>query len=55
MYYLYEDLPFVYENASPENLATYNKHVEKSTKVACILMANMSPELQKICENYGTF
>lgn len=43
------------DNSSQEDLVAYNKHEDESTKVACIMLATMSPELQKRFKNYGEF
>lgn len=54
-YVLNEDIPFVDDNVYPEDLVAHNKHDEQSTKVVCIMLAIMSPEIQKSFENYGVF
>ena len=41
--------------ATPEEYAAYKKHYDDATKVACIMVATMSPELQRYYEDYWTF
>jgi hypothetical protein len=43
------------EIATPEELATYKKHYVDATKVACIMVATMTPELQKFYEDYWPY
>ncbi|KAJ9551125.1 hypothetical protein OSB04_015170 [Centaurea solstitialis] len=54
-YLLDEDLPILDDEASPEAVAEYEKHDKESRKVACLMLASMSPELQKSFENMGAF
>ena len=54
-YLLDEDLPILNDDASPEAEAEYNKQDTESRKVACLMLASMSPELQKSFENMGAF
>jgi hypothetical protein len=59
----YEDKEYVLDNNLPQlpkdpteaELAAYHKHDEESTKVACLMLATMSSELQKSFENVGAF
>ena len=55
VYLLDEDLPILDDEASPEAVAEYEKHDMESRKVACLMLASMSPELQKSFENMGAF
>ncbi|KAL4567872.1 hypothetical protein LXL04_023468 [Taraxacum kok-saghyz] len=41
------------EFSTEEDIAANHKHVEDSKKVSCIMIAAMSPELQKTFENIG--
>ena len=41
--------------ATPEEYAAYKKHYDDATKVACIMVATMSPELQRYYEDYWPF
>ncbi|KAI3723576.1 hypothetical protein L2E82_35254 [Cichorium intybus] len=43
------------ETATPEEIALYQKHSDDVTKVACIMIATMNPELQRIYEDYWPF
>ncbi|KAD3641221.1 hypothetical protein E3N88_30445 [Mikania micrantha] len=43
------------ERATPEELAAYKKHYMDATKVACIMVATMTPELQKFYEDYWPY
>ena len=43
------------ETATPEEIALYQKHSDDATKVACIMIAIMNPELQRIYEDYWPF
>ncbi|TLX70056.1 DDE-type integrase/transposase/recombinase [Labilibacter sediminis] len=54
-YVLDEDLPILSENPSTEESEAYLKHDKDSTKVACLMLATMSSELQKSFENMGAF
>lgn len=54
-YLLDEDLPILDDDTSPEAVTEYNKRFAESTKVACLMLASMSPELQKSFENMGAF
>ncbi|KAI3739397.1 hypothetical protein L2E82_29801 [Cichorium intybus] len=38
--------------ATPEEIASYTKHSDDATKVACIMIATMNPELQRIYKDY---
>ncbi|CAH1413538.1 unnamed protein product [Lactuca virosa] len=50
-YVLEKELKELDENeATPEDLAAYKKHYDDATKVACIMVATMSPELQRALE-----
>ena len=40
---------------SPEEYAEYKKHYEDATKVACIMVATMTPELQRFYEDYWPY
>lgn len=42
-------------NATPDEIAFYNKHDDNVTKVACIMFATMVPELQKFYEDYWSY
>jgi len=37
---------------SPEEYAEYKKHYDDATKVACIMVATMTPELQRFYVDY---
>ena len=54
-YLLDEDLPILNDDASPEAEAEYNKQDTESRKVACLMLASLSPELQNSFENMGAF
>ncbi|KAI3499715.1 hypothetical protein L1887_35524 [Cichorium endivia] len=43
------------DTATPEELAQYTKHSDDASKVACIMIATMNPELQRIYEDYWPF
>ncbi|KAI3723297.1 hypothetical protein L2E82_34775 [Cichorium intybus] len=43
------------ETATPEEIASYQKHSDDATKVACIMIATMNPELQRIYEDYWPY
>ncbi|KAI3699760.1 hypothetical protein L2E82_44271 [Cichorium intybus] len=43
------------ETATPEEVASYTKHSDDATKVACIMIATMNPELQRIYEDYWPY
>ncbi|KAI3778460.1 hypothetical protein L2E82_07787 [Cichorium intybus] len=43
------------DNATPEEIAQYSKHSDDATKVACIMIATMNPELQRIYEDYWPY
>ncbi|KAI3723541.1 hypothetical protein L2E82_35186 [Cichorium intybus] len=43
------------DTATPEELASYTKHFDNATKVACIMIATMNPELQRIYEDYWPY
>ncbi|KAI3515635.1 hypothetical protein L1887_14536 [Cichorium endivia] len=43
------------DTASPEEIALYQKHCDDATKVACIMITTMSPELQRIYEDYWPY
>lgn len=40
------------KTATPEEIATNAKHVDDATKVACIIIATMTLELQNSYEDY---
>ena len=44
-YFISENLPYVDEESSKEDIVAYNKHDDESTKVACIMLETMSLEL----------
>ena len=55
-YFLEEKLVEVNEaTATPEQLASYKKHYDDAIKVACIMVAPMTPELQRFYEDYWPF
>ncbi|KAJ9557164.1 hypothetical protein OSB04_011778 [Centaurea solstitialis] len=54
-YLLDEDLPILDDEASPEAVDEYNKHDMESRKVACLMLASMSPKLRKSFENMEAF
>ena len=41
--------------ATPEEIAKFRTHERDATKVACIMMATMTAELQKSYEDYYPF
>ncbi|KAI3522610.1 hypothetical protein L1887_00532 [Cichorium endivia] len=43
------------DNATPEEITQYAKHTDDATKVACIMIATMNPELQRIYEDYWPY
>ncbi|KAI3494746.1 hypothetical protein L1887_40444 [Cichorium endivia] len=43
------------DTATPEEIASYAKHSDDATKVACIMITTMSPELQRIYEDYWPY
>ncbi|KAI3523823.1 hypothetical protein L1887_02255 [Cichorium endivia] len=43
------------DTATPEEIASYTKHSDDATKVACIMITTMSPELQRIYEDYWPY
>ncbi|KAI3680369.1 hypothetical protein L2E82_50354 [Cichorium intybus] len=43
------------DTATPEEIASYTKHSDHATKVACIMIATMNPELQRIYEDYWPY
>ncbi|KAI3505753.1 hypothetical protein L1887_27969 [Cichorium endivia] len=43
------------DTTTPEEYASYKKHYDDATKVACIMVATMVPELQRFYEDYWTF
>ena len=40
------------EKATPEELVAYKKHYNDATKVTCIMVATMTPGLQRHYEDY---
>lgn len=38
--------------ASPEEIVSYNKHSDDATKVSCIMITTMAPELSKFYKDY---
>ena len=44
-----------HSTATPEEIASYNKHSDDATKDACIMVANMAPELAKFYEEYWPY
>ena len=44
-YVLDEQIAVINEHSTEEEIAANRKHVEDSTKVSCIMIASMSPEL----------
>ena len=60
----YEDKEYVLEKelieideseANPEEIVAYKKHCDDATKVACIMVATMTPELQRFYEDYWLY
>lgn len=47
--------PYVDDDSYEEDIVVYNKQDEDSTKLASIMLATMSPELQKSFENVVEF
>ncbi|KAI3780034.1 hypothetical protein L2E82_09888 [Cichorium intybus] len=43
------------DTATPEEIAQCTKHSDDATKVACIMIATMNPELQRIYEDYWPY
>ncbi|KAI3780415.1 hypothetical protein L2E82_10396 [Cichorium intybus] len=43
------------DTATPEEISSYQKHSDDATKVACIMIATMNPELQRIYEDYWPY
>ncbi|KAI3739943.1 hypothetical protein L2E82_30357 [Cichorium intybus] len=43
------------ETATPEEYASLKKHYDDATKVACIMVATMVPELQRLYEDYWPY
>ena len=41
--------------ASPKEIATYKKHYDDTTKVACHMVATVIPKLQKFYEDYRSY
>ncbi|XP_023768339.1 uncharacterized protein LOC111916919 [Lactuca sativa] len=41
--------------ATPEEIAEYRTHYKDATKVSCIMVATMTPELQRFYEDYWTY
>ena len=54
-YLIDHDLPYLDEECTEEEKEAYNKHDTESRKVACIMMASMTSELQKSFDNMGSF
>ena len=54
-YVLDKELKVPDPTSTPEELAEYEVHERDATKVACIMMATMSAELQKSYEDYYPF
>ena len=54
-YVLDDSIPLIYEYSTEEDIAANQKHVEDLNKVSCIMIASMSPELQKTFENMWAF
>ena len=54
-YVLDKELKVPELTATPEELADYEVHKSDATKVACIMMATMTAELQKSYEDYYPF
>ncbi|KAI3780225.1 hypothetical protein L2E82_10196 [Cichorium intybus] len=40
---------------TPEEIASYTKHSDDATKVACIMIATMNPKLRRIYEDYWPY
>ena len=52
LYVIDEDPPAVPdENATEEDTAQYDKYLADAEDVSCLILASISPELQKHCEN----
>ncbi|KAI3790891.1 hypothetical protein L2E82_04298 [Cichorium intybus] len=43
------------ETATPEECASFKKHYDDATKVACIMVATMVPELQRFYKDYWPY
>ncbi|XP_023758608.1 uncharacterized protein LOC111907046 [Lactuca sativa] len=41
--------------ATPEEIVDYKTHCKDATKVSCIMVATMTPELQRFYEDYWTY
>ncbi len=54
-YLIDHDLPYLDEESTEDEKEAYNKHDTESRKVACIMMASMTSELQKSFDNMGSF
>ena len=54
-YVLDDPIAPIDEYSTEEDIAANHKHVEDSNKVSCIMIASMSPELQKTFENMWAF
>lgn len=46
-YILDDDFPLLDDDSSKEELVSYNKYYDESTKFNCLMLATMSYELQK--------
>ena len=40
---------------TPEEIISYRKHYDDTTKVACIMVATMAPRLQRFYEDYWPY
>ena len=54
-YVLDNELPILDQTATPKEKADYLQHDKDSNKVACLMLATMSSELQKSFETLGAF
>ena len=54
-YVLDEQIAVIDEHSTKEEIAANRKHIEDSNKVSCIMIAAMSPELQKTFENIWAY
>ena len=54
-YVLDEQISVIDEHSTEEDIAANRKHIEDSNKVSCIMIAAMSPELQKTFENMWAY
>ena len=52
-YLLDNELPYLDEFSTEEEKETYNRQDTESRKVACIMLASMTSELQKGFDNIG--